>query len=73
MRVATQVAHDLLHIGAVTLEPNKPFVWASGIAAPIYTDNRLIIAFTVARTFIANRLADLIKRRYPDAKVTIKR
>lgn len=69
MRVATQVAHDLLHIGAVTLEPNKPFVWASGIEAPIYTDNRRIIAFPVERTFIANSLADLIKRRYPEATV----
>lgn len=69
MRVATQVAHDLLHIGAVTLEPAKPFVWASGIKAPIYTDNRLIIGFPEERMYIANCLADLIKRRYPTATV----
>lgn len=31
---AEQIATDLLTIGAVTLAPNHPFLWASGMQAP---------------------------------------
>ena len=41
MEFEQTVANDLLRIRAVTLRPDHPFTWASGIKAPIYTDNRL--------------------------------
>lgn len=69
MILAEQIATDLLTIGAVTLAPNHPFLWASGMQAPIYTDNRRTIAFPQVRAHIADGLASLIKHRYPTATV----
>ncbi|WP_155287219.1 orotate phosphoribosyltransferase [Lacticaseibacillus zhaodongensis] len=65
----TTVANDLLNIGAVTLSPQKPYTWASGLKSPIYTDNRLTIAYPIVRTHIADGLADLIRTHYPQAEV----
>lgn len=67
--VAENIASQLLRIKAVTLNPKEPFVWASGIKAPIYTDNRLTIAYPDFRQTIAHDLADLIKEKYPEAEV----
>ncbi|CAI2665190.1 Orotate phosphoribosyltransferase [Apilactobacillus kunkeei] len=63
------IASDLLKINAVTLSPNQPFTWASGIKAPIYTDNRITISFPEVRTHIADGLAELITNKFPEAKV----
>lgn len=63
------VARDLLSIGAVSLQPKDPFTWASGMISPIYTDNRLTIAYPIVRTNIADGLAELIAREYPQAEV----
>lgn len=67
--VANNIASQLLKIKAVTLNPKKPFIWASGIKAPIYTDNRLTIAYPDFRQTIAHDLAELIKEKYPEAEV----
>ncbi|WP_368790929.1 orotate phosphoribosyltransferase [Companilactobacillus farciminis] len=67
--VANNIASQLLKIKAVTLNPKEPFVWASGIKAPIYTDNRLTIAYPDFRQTIAHDLAELIKEKYPEAEV----
>ena len=63
------IASDLLKINAVTLSPNEPFTWASGIKAPIYTDNRITISFPEVRTHIADGLAELIRTKFPEVKV----
>jgi len=39
--IAAEVAHYLLEIQAIRLQPEKPFTWASGWKSPIYCDNRL--------------------------------
>lgn len=67
--VADNIASQLLKIKAVTLNPKEPFVWASGIKAPIYTDNRLTIAYPEFRQTIAHDLADLIMEHYPEVEV----
>ncbi|GAW98889.1 orotate phosphoribosyltransferase [Secundilactobacillus mixtipabuli] len=67
--IARQIANDLLEINAVTLSPKEPFTWASGIQAPIYTDNRRTIAFPTVRTHIADGLATYIKANFPGATV----
>ncbi|MBA1392391.1 orotate phosphoribosyltransferase [Bombilactobacillus bombi] len=67
--MAEQIAQDLLKIKAVTLSPQAPFTWASGLKAPIYTDNRQTIAFPEVRNHIANGLAQLIQQFYPQATV----
>ncbi|CAI2672291.1 Orotate phosphoribosyltransferase [Apilactobacillus kunkeei] len=63
------IASDLLKINAVTLSPNEPFTWASGIKAPIYTDNRITISFPEVRTHIADGLSKLIRNKFPEVKV----
>jgi len=39
-----KIASILLGIKAVTISPSMPFTWASGIKAPIYCDNRLLLS-----------------------------
>lgn len=69
LAVANNIAEQLLKIKAVTLSPKQPYTWASGIKSPIYTDNRLTIAYPDFRQTIAHDLADLIKENYPDVEV----
>ena len=45
MSIEKTVAKNLLDIKAVSLQPNDPFTWASGIKSPIYCDNRLVLSF----------------------------
>ncbi|CAI2667563.1 Orotate phosphoribosyltransferase [Apilactobacillus kunkeei] len=63
------IASDLLKINAVTLSPNEPFTWTSGIKAPIYTDNRITISFPEVRNHIADGLSELIRYKFPEVKV----
>ena len=63
------IAADLLKIQAVSLSPQQPFTWASGIKSPIYCDNRLTISYPKVRRQIATGLADLIKNKFPDVEV----
>ncbi|MFC6182299.1 orotate phosphoribosyltransferase [Lactiplantibacillus daowaiensis] len=67
--IAATIATDLLSIQAVTLRPNDPFTWASGIHSPIYTDNRLTISYPEVRNHIANGIAAIIRDQYPEAEV----
>ncbi len=46
---ALSIAATLLDIKAVKLSPDAPFQWASGIASPIYCDNRKILSYPTAR------------------------
>ncbi|MCV3296815.1 MAG: orotate phosphoribosyltransferase [Oenococcus sp.] len=64
-----EVAEDLLTIQAVKFVPEDPFTWASGIVSPIYTDNRLTIAFPKVRDLIAAGLAELAAERFPKADI----
>lgn len=67
--IEKQVAQILLDVGAVELNPNEPFTWASGIESPIYCDNRLTMADPSGRKVIAKGIADLIRTHYPEATV----
>lgn len=66
---ATQVANDLLKIGAVKFSPEAPFTWASGIKSPIYTDNRMTIGYPEVRQNIFKGLAELITTHYGDVEI----
>ena len=48
-QIRPHVARDLLRIEAVTLSPEAPFTWASGLKAPLYCDNRLTMAYPTVR------------------------
>ena len=58
------VAKNLLDIQAVTLRPEAPFTWASGLKAPIYTDNRLTISYPWVRRNIYIGMIDHIKDHF---------
>ncbi|MGX7203676.1 orotate phosphoribosyltransferase [Enterococcus pingfangensis] len=67
--IAEQIAKDLLSIEAVTLSPDEPFTWASGLKSPIYCDNRVTMSYPEVRRAIAQGLAAKIKEAFPDVEV----
>ncbi len=67
--IKQDVAEALLSINAVSLSPNEPFTWASGIKSPIYCDNRLIVSYPEVRKFISKNLIKLIQEKFPEAEV----
>ncbi|WP_010270060.1 orotate phosphoribosyltransferase [Paenibacillus senegalensis] len=67
--LSSQIAASLLEIGAVTLSPDKPYTWSSGMLSPIYCDNRLTLSYPEIRNRIAEGFASLIREHYPDAEV----
>lgn len=69
MNTADVVAESLLKIHAVTLSPEDPYTWASGLKAPIYTDNRLTISYPAVRKAIYQGMATLIRDNFPTAEV----
>lgn len=56
-----KVAKILLGINAITLNPQKPYKYVSGILSPIYTDCRLLISFPKERREIIKYYLDAIK------------
>lgn len=65
----TELARELLKIGAIFLRPEEPFTWASGIKSPVYCDNRLILTAPDARNIVEAALAGTVRREFPDAEV----
>lgn len=61
------LAEKLLHISAIKLQPESPFVWASGWNSPIYTDNRVALSYPDVRNFIKVELARQILEHFPEA------
>lgn len=59
------LAEKLLHISAIKLQPESPFIWASGWNSPIYTDNRVALSYPDVRNFIKVELARQILEQYP--------
>ncbi len=62
--IELKVAEFLLQIKAIKLQPNKPFTWASGWKSPIYCDNRVTLSHPSVRTYIRQKLAQLIQEEY---------
>ena len=62
-------AEQLLKIKAVKLQPNNPFVWASGWKSPIYCDNRKTLSYPHIRTYIKIQISHLILELHPDVEV----
>ncbi|MDU5335881.1 orotate phosphoribosyltransferase [Enterococcus sp.] len=67
--IAEQIAKDLLSIEAVSLSPDEPFTWASGLKSPIYCDNRVTMSYPEVRRAIAQGLAAKIKEKFPNVEV----
>ncbi len=59
--IKKKVAKILLNLKAVTLSPEKPYKFASGILSPIYCDNRVLMSYTKERKKIVNFFIKTIK------------
>lgn len=62
--IELKVAEFLLQIKAIKLQPANPFTWASGWKSPIYCDNRVTLSHPSVRTYIRQKLAQLIQEEY---------
>ncbi|MEN3965551.1 orotate phosphoribosyltransferase [Mammaliicoccus sciuri] len=63
------IAQSLLEIKAVTLSPDDPYTWSSGIKSPIYCDNRVTLAYPEIRENIYQGLIELIKEHAKDTEI----
>lgn len=63
------IAEKLLQVGAVKLNVENPFTWASGWKSPIYCDNRKILSFPFIRDFIKSEMCNVIYEKYPDSEM----
>ncbi|MFT5970962.1 MAG: orotate phosphoribosyltransferase [Flavobacteriales bacterium] len=62
--LAKKTAEFLLQIKAIKLQPSNPFTWASGWSSPIYCDNRITLSYPSIRTFLREKLANIIIDKY---------
>ena len=62
--IEQQVAEFLLQIKAIKLQPDKPFTWASGWKSPIYCDNRVTLSHPAIRTYIRQKLSQIIQEEF---------
>ncbi len=56
-----EVAKILLKVKAITLSPDKPYKFVSGILSPIYCDNRLLMSYPKERKKIVDFFIKTIK------------
>ncbi|OFX78417.1 MAG: orotate phosphoribosyltransferase [Bacteroidetes bacterium GWE2_29_8] len=61
---SAKIAEYLLQIKAIKINTKDPFVWASGIQSPIYTDNRKTLSYPQIRTFIRQEFVKLINEGF---------
>ena len=67
--IEQKIAEFLLQIKAIKLQPNNPFTWASGWRSPIYCDNRITLSHPTIRTYIRQKLSELVQEEYGAASV----
>lgn len=60
--MSKKIAEMLLQYGSVTLRPEEPFIWASGIHSPVYCDNRILLSHPKARDQLVESFEDMIKK-----------
>lgn len=60
------LAEKLLNISAIQLQPESPFIWASGWNSPIYTDIRKALSYVDVRNYIKIELSKVIFERFEE-------
>lgn len=63
MNTQKQIAKILLDIKAVSLNPQKPFRYTSGILSPVYTDCRLLISYPAQRKEVIQMYVSAIEKQ----------
>lgn len=66
---ASQLALAGFEIGAIQINPEQPFLWASGTFNPIYNDNRMYLSQLVIRRSIIQGFRELVIAHAPDTKI----
>ncbi len=61
---ANKTAELLLQINAIKLNPENPFIWASGWKSPIYCDNRIILSYPTIRNYVREAMAKQVEQLY---------
>jgi len=56
-----EIAAGLLQIGAIKLQVDEPFTWASGWKSPIYCDNRMSLSHPALRDLIKSSFLQYIR------------
>jgi orotate phosphoribosyltransferase len=69
--IELKVAEFLLQIKAIKLQPNNPFTWASGWKSPIYCDNRVTLSHPSIRTYIRQKLTQLVQEEYGSVDLVV--
>lgn len=59
------LAEKLLNISAIQLQPESPFLWATGWNSPIYIDIRKALSYVEVRNFIKIELSRVILEHFP--------
>ena len=70
MKFSEEIAKISIETGAIQLNPETPFLWASGYRMPIYNDNRLLLGNPKHRRLIAEGFKDVITSKEIDVDVT---
>jgi len=70
MKFSEEIAKISIETGAIKLNPETPFLWASGYRMPIYNDNRLLLGDAKHRRLIAEGFKDVITSKEIDVDVT---
>jgi len=68
MQQESVIEQCLLRSGAVTLNVNQPFTWASGWKSPIYCDNRKLLSLPIERDLVKSELCRVIFDVFSDAE-----
>ena len=63
MNFSKEIAKISLETGAIRLEPDKPFLWASGYLMPVYNDNRLLLSSAKYRQTINDGFQEIITQK----------
>jgi len=61
---AKKTSELLLQIKAIKLNPQDPYLWASGWKSPIYCDNRIVLSFPLIRNYVREEMARFIEDEY---------
>lgn len=64
-----KIAKLLLNSKAFVFRPDNPFTWASGIKAPFYCDNRILLSLPQAREQLISAFEKVILQRFPEVEV----
>jgi orotate phosphoribosyltransferase len=69
MTASEKLAETALKIGAIRVDTDHPFTWASGYRMPIYNDNRLLLGNADHRRLIAEGFQNLLEEKKIEADV----